>query len=356
MKNLFKKLVVSVTLPSLLLLGACSGSSESTGSETSGGDNTAAESGIQERVIRAGIGLNEDHPEGQGLLKFKEIVEEKTDGKIKVEPYFSAQLGDDMQMTEALKAGTQEVTIPSTSPLVGMVKEFGIFDFPFIFNNGEEADAVLDGAVGQKVLEKLPEHNLVGLAYWENGFRNLTNSKHPVKTAADFKGLKIRTMQNEVHLDAFKALGANPTPMAFSEVFTALESKTVDGQENPFPTIESNKFNEVQDYLSQTNHVYTPFVFLMSKKFWDDLSEEEKTIVKDAAVEAGKYQRQVNREANEKSLQNLKDAGMNVNELSDKDKKEIQEIIQPVIDQYAGKFGKDLVDEMNNQLEEIRGN
>ncbi|WP_226654901.1 TRAP transporter substrate-binding protein [Pseudalkalibacillus hwajinpoensis] len=348
MKNWAKKVTIGLLSASLLALGACSGTEDSASS------GNAASDGIQERVIKAGIGLNEDHPEGQGLIKFKELVEEKSGGKITVQNYFAAQLGDDMQMTEALKAGTQEVTIPSTSPLVGMVKEFGIFDFPFIFNSGEEADAVLDGPVGDQVLEKLAEHNLVGLGYWENGFRNLTNSKHPVEKVEDFEGLKIRTMQNEVHLDAFKELGANPTPMAFSEVFTALESKTVDGQENPFATIESNKFNEVQEYLSVTNHVYTPFVFLMSKSFWDKLSDKEKEIVQDAAIEAGQYQRSLNREENQKSLEHLKEAGMKVNEVSDDEKKKIQKKIQPVIDKYADKFGKDLFEEMNTQLEEIR--
>ncbi|WP_261133487.1 TRAP transporter substrate-binding protein [Bacillus sp. Marseille-Q3570] len=340
----WKRTIAGLVSASILVLGACSA-----GQTTSGG-----ESGIQERTIKAGIGLNEDHPEGQALLKFKEIVEEKTDGKIKVQTYFASQLGDDLQMTEALKSGTQEVTIPSTSPLVGMVKEFGLFDFPFLFNSEEEADAVLDGEVGQAILEKLPEHNLVGLAYWENGFRNITNSKHPIETAEDFAGLKIRTMQNEVHLEAFQKMGANPTPMAFSEVFTALESKTVDGQENPLATIESNKFYEVQDYLSVTNHVYTPFVFLMSKTFWDKLSDEEKKIMEDAAVEAGKYNREINRKANEESLQNLKDQGMEVNEFSNEEKEKVQEQIQPVIDKFAEKFGEDLFKQMTDQLEELR--
>jgi tripartite ATP-independent transporter DctP family solute receptor len=235
-----------------------------------------------------------------------------------------------------------------------MIKEYGIFDFPFLFNTPEEADAILDGKIGQQLLDKLPEHGLIGLGYWENGFRQLTNSKHPVKTADDFKGLKIRTMQNEVHLDAFKKLGSNPSPMAFSEVFTALESKTVDGQENPLATIKSNKFNEVQDYLSLTRHVYTPFVFLVSKKFWDGLSEKEKTILKESAVEAGKYQRQLSREEDKKAVEELKSQGMKVNEVSAEEKAKMKKIIQPVIDKYADKFGKDLVNEMNAEIEKVR--
>ncbi|MGG6439738.1 TRAP transporter substrate-binding protein [Saccharococcus caldoxylosilyticus] len=349
MKKIFKarKFIVSLLSVGLLFLSAC-------GSNATQGGTKSNNHGIQERIIKAGIGLNEDHPEGQGLLKFKEIVEKKSGGKLKVQTYFSATLGDDLKMTEALQSGTQEITIPSTSPLVGIVKEFGIFDFPFLFNTAEEADAILDGPIGKKLLEKLPEHGLIGLAYWENGFRNVTNSKHPINTIDDFKGLKLRTMQNQVHIDAFKKLGANPTPMAFSEVFTALESKTVDGQENPLATIKSNKYYEVQDYLSLTKHVYTPFVFLVSKKFWDSLSPEEQKILQDAAVEAGKYQRELSRQEDKKALEELKKTGIKINEVSDGERKKMEEAIKPVIDKYAKEFGEDLVNEMYSKLEKIR--
>ncbi|BDG43740.1 TRAP transporter substrate-binding protein [Saccharococcus caldoxylosilyticus] len=349
MKKIFKarKFIVGLLSVGLLFLSAC-------GSNATQGGTKSNNHGIQERIIKAGIGLNEDHPEGQGLLKFKEIVEKKSGGKLKVQTYFSATLGDDLKMTEALQSGTQEITIPSTSPLVGIVKEFGIFDFPFLFNTAEEADAILDGPIGKKLLEKLPEHRLIGLAYWENGFRNVTNSKHPINTIDDFKGLKLRTMQNQVHIDAFKKLGANPTPMAFSEVFTALESKTVDGQENPLATIKSNKYYEVQDYLSLTKHVYTPFVFLVSKKFWDSLSPEEQKILQDAAVEAGKYQRELSRQEDKRALEELKKTGIKINEVSDGERKKMEEAIKPVIDKYAKEFGEDLVNEMYSELEKIR--
>lgn len=305
-------------------------------------------------VIKAGIGLNEDHPQGQALNRFKEIVEEKSGGRIQVRPYFSAQLGDDLKMTEALQAGVQEVTIPSTSPLVGIVPEFGIFDLPFVFDEEEEADAVLDGALGQKILDKLPEHGLVGLTYWENGYRNLTNSRRPVKRAEDFRGLKIRTMQTDVHLDAFKALGSNPTPMPFSEVFTALESGTVDGQENPLATIVSNKFYEVQDYLSLTKHVYTPFVFLVSKSFWDRLSPEDQQLIREAAIEAGKYERELNRKVNAESLEELKKQGIKINEVSPEERERMKQIIQPVIEKYRKKLGEDLVSQLFEEVEKAR--
>jgi TRAP-type transport system periplasmic protein len=342
-----RKVILGFLSIGLLFLSAC-------GSNATQGGTKSNNHGIQERIIKAGIGLNEDHPEGQGLLRFKEIVEKKSGGKLKVQTYFSATLGDDLKMTEALQSGTQEITIPSTSPLVGIVKEFGILDFPFLFNTAEEADAILDGPIGKKLLEKLPEHRLIGLAYWENGFRNVTNSKHPINTIDDFKGLKLRTMQNQVHIDAFKKLGANPTPMAFSEVFTALESKTVDGQENPLATIKSNKYYEVQDYLSFTKHVYTPFVFLVSKKFWDSLSPEEQKILQDAAVEAGKYQRELSRQEDKKALEELKKTGIKINEVSNGERKKMEEAIKPVIDKYAKEFGEDLVNEMYSELKKIR--
>ncbi|WP_419775952.1 TRAP transporter substrate-binding protein [Peribacillus frigoritolerans] len=345
MNKFFKRLAVGVLLPSLLLLSACG----------SGKNESASADGIQKRTIKAGIGNSKMHPQGKGMEKFKELVEEKSGGKMKVQNFFDATLGDDQKMTEALQGGLQEVTVPSTSPLVGMIKEFGIYDFPFVFNNEEEAYTVLDGAVGKKLLDKLPEHDLVGLGYWENGFRNLTNSKHPVKTAEDFKGLKLRTMQNEVHLDAFSKLGANPSPMAFSEVFTALETGTVDGQENPLATIQTQKYNEVQEYLSLTNHVYTPFVFLVSKKFWDDLSEQEQEIMSEAAQEAGKYQREVNQKENEKALNYLKGEGMKINEVEPEEMEKMKKAIQPVTDEYAKKFGPDLVEEMMSEVEKVRG-
>jgi tripartite ATP-independent transporter DctP family solute receptor len=352
MKKWVKSLAISLALPGLLLMGC--GGGNGGGSATTNAPKGDAPVGVQERKIKVGIGLNEDHPEGQGIKKFKELVEQKSGGKMQVQNFFSATLGDDQKMTEALQGGLQEVTVPSTSPLVGMIKEYGVFDLPFVFNTEQEAHAVLDGPVGQKLLDKLPEHGLIGLAYWENGFRNLTNSKRPVNTPQDFQGIKLRTMQNEIHLEAFKALGANPTPMAFSEVFSALEGKTVDGQENPLATIKSNKYNEVQPYLSLTKHVYTPFVFLVSKKFWDGLSPEEQKIMKEAAVEAGKYQREVNFKENAKAVEDLKAAGMKVNEVSDENRQKMKEAVQPVIDKYSKEIGKDLVNEMMAEIEKAR--
>ena len=210
-----------------------------------------------------------------------------------METFHSGQLGDDRSMTEALQIGSQEITNPSTAPLANFVPEFSIFDFPFLLSNEQVADTMLDGEVGQNLLYKLENQNLVGLVYWENGYRDVTNSKIPLV----FEGLKLRTMEYELHLEAFKALGANPTPMGLGELFTAIQQGTVDGQENPVPTIYLQKFYEVQDYVSNI-HIYSPFVFLMSKSFFDGLTEDQQVNVKEAALEAGKYERELNREAN----------------------------------------------------------
>lgn len=340
MKKIFSLFVLAMMV---LVLAACGGNDDA--SEGSG------EGSGETKTIRAGIGLNDSHPQYKALLKWKELVEERTDGAITVETYHSSQLGDDRSMTEALQIGSQEVTIPSTAPIANFVPEFSIFDFPFLFPNEEVADKVLDGEVGQKFLDMLEDQNLVGLAYWENGFRDITNSERPIESAEDLKGLKLRTMENELHLDAFKALGANPTPMALGELFTAMQQGTVDGQENPIPTIYLQGFYEVQDYVSATNHIYSPFVFLMSKDFFDGLTEEQQTIVTEAAVEAGTLNRELNREATAENLQDLKDEGMNYNEVSPEARQEMIDIVQPVLDEYAERIGAETVQEVYDAIE-----
>lgn len=356
MKKWFKNIAIGAIVPGLLLLSACGGGSSEGGSaDTDTDTDSAGSEEIQERTINAGIGNAEVNPQGQGLNKFKELVEEKSDGKIKVNVYFDATLGDDMKMTEALQAGTQEITIPSTSPLVGILPEFGAFDLPFVFDTAEEVDTILDGEIGQQLMDKLPDLGLVGLGYWENGFRQISNSKGPIETAEDFKGLRIRTMQNPIHLDAFEALGSNPQPMAFSEVFTALESNTIDGQENPIPTIYTQRYNEVQDYMSLTSHVYTPYIMLAGKSFWDTLSDVEKEIIQEAAFEARDFQREYSREENEKALQELEDAGMSINVVSEEERAKMAEVIAPVNEKHSEQIGS-IVDDMMEELEEIRNN
>lgn len=191
---------------------------------------------------------------------------------MKIRPIGNASLGSDTQMQQALIGGAQEMMVGSTATLVGISPAMAVWDTPFLFNSAKEADAVLDGPVGEKIKATLEPKGLVGLVYWENGFRNLTNNKRPINKLEDMDGVKLRVMQNNVFLDSFKALGANAVPLPFSELFTALETKAVDGQENPFNTVLSSKFYEVQKFLTVSNHVYSPWIVTVSKKWWDTLT------------------------------------------------------------------------------------
>jgi TRAP-type transport system periplasmic protein len=271
---------------------------------------------IKPRLIRFGYGLNEVSNQGRAVKFFAQEVEKASGGKMKVRAIGAAALGSDVQMQQALIGGAQEMMVGSTATLVGITKEMALWDTPFLFNNTKEADQVLDGPTGQKVMDKLQEKGLVGLAYWENGFRNLTNNKQPVNKLEDLSGIKLRVMQNNVFLESFKTLGANAVPLPFSELFTALETKTVDGQENPYNTILSSKFYEVQKYLTVTNHVYSPWIITVSKKWWDGLSQDEQKVLLDAAKKSRDFEREDTRAEAAKALGELKAKGMQINELS----------------------------------------
>jgi tripartite ATP-independent transporter DctP family solute receptor len=310
---------------------------------------------FQDRTIKFTNGVNEDHPVGVGVKKMQEVLAAKTGGKMKINAFWGGSAGNDLQATQALRAGTQEMVCTSSSPLVGIVKELGVFDLPFLFANEKEADAVLDGPAGVYFNKKLEEAGLVNLAYWENGFRNLTNSRKPVTKVEDFEGIKLRVMQNNIFLDTFRTLGTNAVPMAFPEVFTALETKTIDGQENPFVTIETSKFNEVQKYLSVTNHAYTPFLILYSKKLWDGLSPQEQAVLREAAMEGQKVQRAANRSLNEKSFASLKAKGMQVNTIAPAELKRIQAKVQPVYDKNAQSIGAEPIKVVQDALKKARG-
>ncbi|OIJ22298.1 ABC transporter substrate-binding protein [Anaerobacillus alkalidiazotrophicus] len=331
-------------------LVACGGGSQSSTTET----DPSLDAKVETKTMRAGIGLNDQHPQYKGLLKFKEIVEEKTEGAIKVETYHSGQLGDDRTMIEGLQLGSQEITIPSTAVIANFVPEFAVFDIPFLFPNEEVADAVLGGEVGEGLLDKLAAQNLVGLGYWENGFRDLTNSVRPVATAEDFRGLKIRTMENQLHLEAFRALGANPTPMAFTELFAAMQQKTVDGQENPYSTIYLQKYFEVQEYVSNTHHIYSPWTFLVSKPFFDGLTPEQQEIVTEAAYAAGAYQREMNREAGAEYLANLQEEGMIFTEITPEARQEMVDLVQPVIEKFTDQIGRETVEAVFDAVAEAQ--
>lgn len=316
---------------------------------------TGAMAQFADRNIKFTNGINEDHPVGVGVRKMQEVLAAKTGGKMKISSFWGGSAGGDMQAIQALRAGTQEMVCASTSPIVGIVKELGVFDLPFLFANEKEADAVLDGAAGKYFNAKLEAVGLVNLSYWENGFRNLTNSKRPVAKLEDFDGVKVRVMQNNIFLDTFKTLGSNAVPMAFPEVFTALETKTIDGQENPFVTIETSKFNEVQKYLSVTRHAYTPFVVLYSKKLWDQLNPQEQAVLREAAMEGQKVQRAANRAMSDKSLAALKAKGMQINEVSAAEQTRIRAKVNAVYDKHKDSIGAEAIKVVQDELKKSRG-
>jgi tripartite ATP-independent transporter DctP family solute receptor len=258
-----------------------------------------------------------------------------------------------MQQQSALQGGVQEMTAPAPTSLAGIVKEFGLLDFPFIVSDFKQADALLDGPVGKALLERLPEKGLVGLAFFDLGFRNVTNSKHAIAKAEDLEGLKLRVIPNPVFLETFKTFKANPVPMPFTELYSALETHAVDGQENPYSVILSNKFYEVQKYVSATNHVYASNIILVSKKFWDKLSPTEQKILQSAALEARDYQRKVSREAAGKALAELKAKGMQVNELTPAAIARMRQMVKPIYEKFAAEYDPSLVKLFRSELERI---
>ncbi len=309
---------------------------------------------IKPRLIRFGYGLVENSNQGRAVKMFAEQVERASGGKMRVRAVGAAALGPDTQMQQALIGGAQEMMVGSTATLVGITKEMALWDTPFLFNNAREADAILDGPIGQKVMDKLQEKGLVGLVYWENGFRNLTNSKRPVQKMEDFDGIKLRVMQNNVYLDSFKTLGANAVPMPFSELFGALETKTVDGQENPYNTILSSKFFEVQKYLSVTNHVYSPWIVLVSKKWWDGLSKDEQKVLMDAARASRDFERKDTREEAGRALAELKAKGMQVNELPAAETARMRARLAQINTGIAANVGQELWNETQAALAALR--
>ena len=294
------------------------------------------------------------HPLVIGMEKFAELVAAKTGGKMKVNLFPGGVLGSDQANVSALQGGTLEIVVLNSGILASQVKEFGVYDFPFMFANPKEADSVVDGPFGRMMHARLLDKGIVGLAYWELGFRNITNSRRPIHKVDDIAGLKLRVIPNAINVDWVKALGANPTPLPFPEVYAALDQKAIDGQENPATVIAANKFYEVQKYLVLSNHQYNPQSLIFSKKVWDTLSAPDRKILAEAAVEASKYQRRVSRDAAGSALENLKKNGMQVTELSAAELAKFRESMKPVIAKHSEIVGPETVAAMQAELAKLR--
>ena len=309
---------------------------------------------IKEHTIKFAHQNPAGHPIVMGMEKFAEIVKAKSGGKIKVNLFPGGVLGSDQANVSALQGGTLEMVVLNTGILASQVKELSIFDFPFLFANTKEADAIVDGPVGKKMHAKLEEKGIVGLSYWELGFRNITNSKRPLNKVEDIAGLKLRVIPNPINVDWVKALDANPTPLPFPEVYAAMEQKAIDGHENPVTVINANKFYEVQKYLAITNHQDNPQSVIISKKFWDTLNTAEKKLIDDASDEATKYQRVQNRAVMTTALDNVKKNGMVVTEFSAAEAAKFREKMKPVITKYSANVGEATVNEMMAELAKLR--
>lgn len=301
---------------------------------------------------RLGTSLPDAHPQTLGARRFAEIVEARSEGRIRIRVHSSGQLGSDQQMQNALRAGTQQFTVPSTATLANLVPAFGIIGTPFAFQSEVQADAVLDGPFGRHLLDQLPAVGMVGLAFWENGFRNLTNSRRQVSRLEDIAGLKVRTMQNAVYIDMFNGMGANAVPMAVTELFTALETRAVDGQENPYTVVHAQRFYDVQKYLSTTRHAYDAQVLVASRKFWDGLSEADRRLIQEAAREAALFQRQKSRALNTRLREELASLGMQIHEVSEEERARMRERLRSVVARHRADFGEETVKRFGTALQE----
>ncbi len=310
---------------------------------------------IREHQLKFAAANNKGHPQVMGMEKFAELVKDKSGGKIEVKLFPGGVLGGDVQTVSALQGGVIEMTVLNAGILASNVKQFGAVDLPFLFNNGEEADKVMDGPFGTGLADLLPDTGLVGLGYWELGFRNLTNNRHPVTKIEDIKGLKIRTIQSPIPIELFNNLGANAVPLPYTELYTALETGTVDGQENPAANILNAKFYEVQKYMTVTRHQYNPQIVLISKKFWDGLNDEEKVVLQTSATEARDYQRQVSRELDAKAIADIKATGMEVSELSPEETQKLRDAVKPMIEKFSAEIGPDTVAALFKELQTLRG-
>ena len=302
-----------------------------------GSANAADFDDMEPVTLRLAHVVNEQDGFHIAALKFEELVEERTEGKVDVEIYPNASLGDERTLLEGMQIGTVDMGVITNGPVANFVEEMAVFELPFLFPSNEAAYAVLDGPIGQELLDKLSDVNLKGLAYAERGFRNLTNSERAVNSPADLDGLRIRVMENPVYTDTFRELGANAIPMAWTEALTAMQQGTIDGQENPVNVIHSFELNETQAHMTLSRHTYAPAIFVMGMPVWSQLPEAAQSVIEEAAQEAAEHERQMNAEMEAAQLAALREAGMQINDSPDLGA--FQDAVAPVYEKYGEQFG-----------------
>lgn len=336
------KKFIPLLLIAILFISACGRPS---GSSSEGNEDTY--------TIRIAHLVPEEQSSHVAAETFKEKLEKESDGRIKVELYPNGQLyGSDREAIEAVQLGNIEMTIPAVAPLASFNEKFLVFDLPFLFNSNEAAYRALDGELGQELMADLEKNDLKGLVFGENGFRHMSNNNGPIENPEQLKGLKFRTLENPLHTDTFKAFGANASPFAFGELYTALQQGTYDAMECPVSLYYTNKFYEVQDYLSLTGHVYAATALLMNNDFYNELPEDLQKLITEASEEYRDEQRGLAQKQDVEFLNKLKENGMQVNDLTDEQRDAFREAASSVYDQYVPKIGEDLVDkalEANNQ-------
>lgn len=313
----------------------------------------AAQAQIKEHAFKLATQTTAGTATFDASQKFAELVKQKSGGKMTVKVFGGGTLGKDVAVVSAMQGGTIEFCVMNTSLLAGVAKETGILDFPFVFANEKEAYAVLDGPFGRKLHATLEPKGIIGLSYWEQGFRQIHTGKKPVTTADDIKGMKIRVIETPIYLDFMNALGANAVPLPYPELYTALEQKAIDGGTQPVTNVVNAKLYEVQKYLTISNHMYSPQSIIVGKPAWDKLSADEKGVIQAAADEARDFQRQLSVQRNAEGLTELKKT-MTVNVLPEAERTKMKERTKAVVEKYTAIVGAPLVQEMNAELAKAR--
>jgi tripartite ATP-independent transporter DctP family solute receptor len=302
--------------------------------------------GGAQTTIKIGYALATDSHYGVGAAKFADEIAKRTGGRFKVEQFPGSALGGEREMIESLQLGTLDMVITSSGPVSNFVPEVGITDIPFLFRDTAHARAVLDGPIGQELLARFPAKGLVAVAWGEQGFRHVTNNRRPITSPEDMKGLKLRTMENQVHMTAFRALGANPTPMAWPEVIPGLQQGTIDGEENPISVMVSVKMASVQKYLTLTRHVFSPALIMVSPKVFNGLAAADKQAFGNAAKAAGQAMRAFVDDVEKKGVEELRAQGMLV--VTKVDTARFQAALAPAYAEYARKYGQASIDRIRN--------
>ncbi|USG67427.1 TRAP transporter substrate-binding protein [Brevibacillus ruminantium] len=342
-----KKLLSTLVVSTMVLLTACGGGGGEQGKPAANGNDGAQEADGKSILLRVGHTLADTSHYEKGMEKFAELVESKTNGAVKIKSFPNGSLGGERDMIEGLSVGSIDMVLTSTGPMSGFVPEVTVVDLPFLFRDASHAHKVLDGEIGLDLRKKVEDTmGVKALAWWENGYRHVTNNSHPVNKPEDLKGFKIRTMENDIHMDSFKAMGAQPTPMAFTELFTALQQGTIDAEENPIPIIMTSRFYEVQKHMTLTRHFYSPSLLMMATAKYDALTPEQQKAIEEAAMEAGQYERNVVADMEKEYLGELKNHGMEI--VENPDLQPFVDAVKPVYEKYEPKFGKDLIEKIRN--------